>query len=125
MANEKINYVEFAAHDLKATRAFFTHAFGWRFQAYGRDYLAFSDAGLEGGFYRAALASRSASGGALIVLYSPALEQTLARVVAAGGQITKPIFTFPGGRRFHFLEPSGNELAVWGDAEASVEGGSH
>ena len=52
MANEKINYVEFAAHDLKATRAFFTHAFGWRFQAYGRDYLAFSDAGLEGGFSR-------------------------------------------------------------------------
>lgn len=115
MANtERINYVEFAARDLSATKAFFGAAFGWTFTDYGPDYTAFSNQGIDGGFFRADLASSAANGGALIVLHSDNLEQTLANVEAAGGQIVKPIFSFPGGRRFHFREPSGNELAVWG-----------
>ena len=113
-----INYVEFAAADLEASKAFFEQAFNWQFQDYGPDYTAFSQAGLDGGLYRAALQSRSDTGGALIVLYSNDLEATLARVEAAGGRIVRPTFAFPGGRRFHFTEPSGNELAVWSDRAA-------
>lgn len=113
--HEKINYVEFPATDLSATKAFFEEAFGWSFEDFGPDYTAFSDQGLNGGFYRADMASTAASGSALIVLYSTDLEATQSSVERAGGIIVKPIFSFPGGRRFHFTEPSGNELAVWGD----------
>jgi predicted enzyme related to lactoylglutathione lyase len=113
--HEKINYVEYAAKDLGATKAFFERAFAWVFEDFGPDYTAFSDQGLDGGFYRADKVSTTASGGALIVLYSADLEATQARVEQAGGTIVEPIFSFPGGRRFHFTEPSGNELAVWGD----------
>lgn len=115
--NEKINYVEFPAHDLERTKAFFAAAFGWRFVDYGPDYTAFADQGLDGGFYRSELSATTDRGSALIVLRSDALEQAQARVEAAGGAIVKPIFSFPGGRRFHFLEPSGNELAVWSEGE--------
>lgn len=113
----KLNYVEFPAADLEATKAFFEAAFGWQFTDYGPDYTSFSDQGLDGGFYRADAASVTANGGALVIFYSARLEETLAKVEAAGGRINKPIFSFPGGRRFQFLEPSGNELAVWGDPE--------
>ena len=113
--HEKINYVEFAATDLDATKAFFEAAFGWSFEDFGPDYAAFSNQGLDGGFYRADMTATTASGAALIVLYSADLEATQARVEQAGGTIIKPIFLFPGGRRFHFTEPSGNELAVWAD----------
>ncbi len=113
--HEKIDYVEFPARDLDATRAFFAAAFGWRFDDYGPDYCAFAGEGLDGGFYRAPLHSSTQAGGALLVFYSEDLEATQARVERAGGQIVKPIFAFPGGRRFHFTEPSGNELAVWSD----------
>ena len=112
-AHEKINYVEFAARDLAATAAFFEAAFGWTFTHYGPDYMAFSGEGLDGGFYRADLAARSERGSALLIFYSERLEDTLAKVSAAGGEIIKPVFSFPGGRRFHFTEPSGNEFAVW------------
>ncbi|MCZ4316966.1 VOC family protein [Comamonadaceae bacterium G21597-S1] len=117
-AHEKINYVEFPARDLAQTKAFFTAAFGWSFVDYGPDYAAFSDQGLDGGFYRSELQATTASGSALVVFFSQALEETQARVERAGGRIVKPIFTFPGGRRFHFVEPSGNEFAVWGEALA-------
>lgn len=110
-----IDYLELPARDLTATRAFFSAAFGWRFIDYGPDYIAFEDAGIQGGFYRADLCSRSDRGGVLVVLYSADLEQTLREVEEAGGTISNPIFQFPGGRRFHFLEPSGNELAVWSE----------
>jgi uncharacterized protein len=113
--HEKINYVEYAAKDLLATKAFFEKAFGWTFTDYGPDYTSFANQGLDGGFYHAPLANQTETGGALIVLYSNNLEATLAKVVAAGGVIVKPIFDFPGGRRFQFLEPSGNEFAVWGE----------
>lgn len=116
--HEKINYVEFPSLDLAASKRFFGEAFGWSFVDYGPDYAAFSDAGLDGGFFRAQAAGRTERGSALVVLYSDALEATLARVEAAGGEVVKPIFPFPGGRRFHFIEPGGNELAVWGEADA-------
>lgn len=113
--HEKIDYVEFPARDLAATKAFFSAVFGWAFTDYGPDYSAFAGQGLDGGFFRAGLAADSGMGSALIVFYSMDLEDTLARIEAAGGTINKPIFGFPGGRRFHFREPSGNELAVWSD----------
>jgi predicted enzyme related to lactoylglutathione lyase len=115
-AHDKINYVEFPAKDIERTKAFFTAAFGWSFVDYGPDYAAFSDEGLDGGFYRSELAAKTERGSALIVLYSDGLEATEANVENAGGRIVKPIFAFPGGRRFHFVEPSGNEFAVWGKA---------
>nr|WP_298169745.1 VOC family protein [uncultured Pseudomonas sp.] len=114
-AHEKINYVEFPAKDLQATKAFFTSAFGWTFVDYGPEYCAFSGQGLDGGFYQAGLAASVANGSALIVFYSERLEETLGKVESAGGRVVKPIFAFPGGRRFHFVEPSGNEFAVWSD----------
>lgn len=114
-AHEKINYVEYPTRDLPATKAFFQAVFGWRFTDYGSDYAAFADEGLDGGFFSAEMSARSDSGSALIVFYSAQLEDTLAKVEAAGGKIVKPIFAFPGGRRFHFVEPGGNEFAVWSE----------
>lgn len=113
--HEKLNYVEFPCKDLPATKAFFKQVFSWEFEDYGPEYSAFSNQGLDGGFYQADLHSTEASGGALLVFYSDALEATQAKVKAAGGLISKDIFSFPGGRRFQFLEPSGNELGVWSD----------
>lgn len=112
-AHEKINYVEFPAKDLAATKAFFNSAFGWDFVDYGPDYSAFSGQGLDGGFYASEQPASGATGSVLIVLFSDDLEATQAKISAAGGHINKAIFSFPGGRRFHFIEPSGNELAVW------------
>ncbi|OZG72397.1 glyoxalase [Hahella sp. CCB-MM4] len=113
--HEKLNYVEYAARDLGATKAFFENAFGWDFVDYGPEYSAFSNQGLDGGFYQADRCSSTESGGALVVFYSEDLESTLSKVESAGGSINKAIFSFPGGRRFHFIEPSGNEFAVWSD----------
>lgn len=113
--HEKINYVEFPAKDLVATKAFFAEVFSWSFEDYGSDYMAFSNAGLEGGFYKSELMASSQQGGALVVFYSQALEQTQAKIEKANGLIIVPIFDFPGGRRFHFSDPNGNEYAVWSD----------
>jgi uncharacterized protein len=112
--HEKMNYVEFPARNLSATKAFFETVFGWSFVDYGPTYSSFSGQGLDGGFYAADLAASTENGSALIVFYSARLEETLAKVETAGGRIIRPIFAFPGGRRFHFAEPSGNEFAVWG-----------
>ncbi len=113
--HEKINYVEFPARNLEATRAFFNKAFGWSFQDYGPEYISFSNSGIAGGFYKAELSASAENGSALIVLFSNDLEGTYSKVVDAGGVIIKEIFSFPGGRRFHFSEPSGNEFAVWSE----------
>ena len=113
--HEKINYVELPAKDLAATKAFFQSVFGWSFLDYGPEYTAFENQGLDGGFFKSDLASSTEKGAALIVFYSNQLEATLAKVEKAGGSILRPIFSFPGGRRFHFTEPSGNEFAVWGE----------
>lgn len=111
----KINYVELPACDIEANKRFFSQVFGWSFIDYGPDYVAIHDAGLDGGFFKSELSSTTAKGGALVILYSDNLEQTLEQVGAAGGTIVQDIFSFPGGRRFHFADPSGNELAVWSE----------
>ncbi len=116
--HDKISYVEFPSRNLEATKAFFEDAFGWSFVDYGPEYTSFSNQGLDGGFFKSDLAASVENGSALVVLYSARLEETLSRVESAGGRIVKPIFSFPGGRRFHFAEPSGNEFAVWGEASA-------
>jgi predicted enzyme related to lactoylglutathione lyase len=109
----KIDYLELSATGgtLDSVKAFYAAAFAWSFTDYGPTYSAF-DEGLEGGFQAE---SSEAAGRPLPVLYSADLEETLAAVEAAGGRILKPIFSFPGGRRFHFADPAGNELAVWGE----------
>jgi len=113
--HEKINYVELPAKDLPATKAFFQSVFGWSFVDYGPEYTAFSNQGLDGGFFQSDLASSTQNGAALLIFYSNQLEATLAKVEKAGGAIVRPIYSFPGGRRFHFTEPSGNEFAVWSE----------
>jgi len=109
----KIDYVEFSGDGLATVKTFYGKAFGWRFVDYGDDYAAFEQAGVEGGF-------RSDDEGRgkppLVVLYAHDLEAMLAKVEQAGGEISAPIFSFPGGRRFHFRDPAGNELAVWSEA---------
>ncbi len=116
--HEKINYVEFPAKDIEATKAFFTTVFGWSFVDYGPEYTAFSNEGINGGFFKSNLIVSTENGSALIVFYSKDLEQTQAKIKSAGGSIIKPIFSFPGGRRFHFADPNGNEYAVWSDINA-------
>ncbi len=115
LEHEKINYVEFPAQDIEAGKAFFQQVFDWKFTDYGPDYTAFSDQGLDGGFYRADLKSNSNQGSALIVFYSKSIEETQQKIENAGGTIVRPVFKFPGGRRFHFTDPNGNEYAVWSD----------
>ena len=111
----KINYIELPAGDLAATKQFFSTAFGWSFVAYGPEYMAIENAGLDGGFYLSDKVATTANGCALVVLYSAELEETLSRVQTAGGAIVKEIFSFPGGQRFHFADPNGNEFAVWSE----------
>ncbi len=113
--HERLNYVEFAAADLESTKAFFSEVFAWQFEDFGPEYTAFHNAGLKGGFYKAEKNANSEQGSALLVFYSESLEQTQEKIKKAGGTILQAIFSFPGGRRFHFSEPSGNELAVWSD----------
>jgi uncharacterized protein len=114
----KIDYVEFPARDLDATKRFFSAAFGWQFVDYGPEYTAFGNAGLDGGFFKSSKVASTGNGSALVVLYCSRLEETLEKVKQAGGTIVKPIFSFPGGRRFHFTDPSGNEHAVWSEVAA-------
>ena len=108
----KIDYIEFPGADLPASKAFFQKAFGWAFTDYGPTYAAMEDAGVDGGI-QADPAERVAA--PLVVLFSTDLEASLAKVTGAGGAITRPIFSFPGGRRFHFREPGGCELAVFSE----------
>lgn len=112
MSDLKINYVEFASPDIAASKQFFTKAFGWGFDDYGPEYQAFADAGIDGGIDGTNNGSARAP---LVILKADDLEAALKRVEDAGGVVTKPIFTFPGGRRFEFREPGGNELAVWSE----------
>ena len=116
--HEKINYVEFPSKDLPITKAFFAKVFGWTFTDYGPDYTAFADEGLDGGFFKSDLSSATENGSALLVFYSADLAKTQVKIENAGGSILKPIFAFPGGRRFHFSDPTGNEFAVWSDKPA-------
>ena len=111
-----IHYVELPSTDIPATKAFFQEVFGWDFEDYGPDYTAILGAGLDGGFYTSETVAREKTGSAMVILYSDDLEASLTAVVKAGGRVIKDIFSFPGGRRFHFTEPSGTELAIWTEA---------
>ena len=107
-----IHYVEFGVKDMDSTKEFYGRAFGWEFTDHGPTYSSFSKAALDGGFDADA---PGAIGRPLVILYSADLESAEQRVRNAGGRIVKPIFSFPGGRRFHFSDPAGNELAIWSD----------
>ena len=108
-----INYIEIPVKDMVATKAFFAGVFGWQFEDYGPHYSCFLNAGIDGGFYQADSSFNLAKGCPLIVLFSEQLEQTQVAIESAGGDITQAIFSFPGGRRFHFTDPNDNEYAVW------------
>lgn len=114
-ADGKLDYLELPARGgtLDRVKSFYSAAFGWAFTDYGPTYSAFAE-GLDGGFD----ADPEAVAKPLPVLYATDLERTLAAVEAAGGTILRPIYPFPGGRRFHFSDPAGNELAVWSDGPA-------
>jgi uncharacterized protein len=109
-----IDYVEFTVRDLGAAKRFYATAFGWQFNDYGPEYAGIKGAdGEVGGFHQA---PQVRAGGPLVVLYSKDLDKTLEAVRAAGGRIVREPFDFPGGRRFQFTDPSGNELGVWSQA---------
>ncbi|MCB9739466.1 MAG: VOC family protein [Deltaproteobacteria bacterium] len=110
-----IDYIELPVHDMAAARAFYAAAFGWRFNDYGPGYTGIVRPGGQGeaGGLRLQADHAGSRGGPLVILYSAEIDATEAAVRAAGGEVVVPIFAFPGGRRFAFLDPSGNELAVW------------
>lgn len=112
MESNHISYIEFKAHDLEKIKAFYQQAFDWTFTDYGPTYTSFAESGVYGGFEKT---DDAIVNGALVVLYHKDLIQCKARVQKAGGGIPKDIFAFPGGKRFHFEDPDGNELAVWSD----------
>jgi hypothetical protein len=109
-----IDYVEFTVRDLGAAKRFYAAAFGWQFNDYGPDYAGIK--GVDGEVGGLTQSAQPRTGGPLVVLYSKDLEKTLAGVRAAGGKIVREPFAFPGGRRFQFTDPSGNELGVWSQA---------
>ncbi|MBK1868142.1 VOC family protein [Aestuariivirga sp. YIM B02566] len=112
--DRQIDYVEFNVADIARSKSFYGTAFGWSFTDYGPAYCEFNDGRLKGGL--TTTAPVRASGGPLVILYADDLEAVEASVRRAGGEIRKPIFDFPGGRRFHFSDPDGYELAVWSAA---------
>ena len=112
LKHHEVQYIEFLSPDLPRIKEFYTKAFGWNFTDYGPGYTAFEGGYVDGGF----TPGTPVTGSVLVILYSEKLEETLERVKNAGGMIVKEIFTFPGGRRFHFSDPDGNELAVWSSA---------
>lgn len=112
----KINYLEIPVRDMAASKQFFSEVFGWTFSDYGTDYCALNNAGIDGGFYSSAMAANADNGSPLIVLYADSLEGVMEQVQQHGGTVKKPIFSFPGGKRFHFTDPSGNEYAVWSES---------
>ncbi len=114
---KQIDYVEFQVTDIQEAKRFYGDLFGWTFQDYGDRYTGFNHGGGTGGFTKVDAVSR---GGPLIVLYADDLEAMQRDIIRTGGRIVREIFAFPGGRRFHFTDPSGNELAVWSDHDPAV-----
>jgi len=113
--HHSIDYIEMATTDMFVQKDFYHKLFGWEYTDYGPDYCAFVGSGIEGGFDKSVTANPE---GVRVIFYSDDLEQSRGDVVTAGGEIHKDIFSFPGGRRFHFLDPSGNHFAIWSDKEA-------
>ncbi|HJS43772.1 MAG TPA: VOC family protein [Gemmatimonadales bacterium] len=110
--DRRIDYIEMAATSIDATKRFYQDVFGWKFTDYGPEYTSFADGRIAGGFYKA---DAVRAGTVLVVIFAVGLAAVEQHVRKAGGKIVKPVFSFPGGRRFHFTDPSGNELAVWSD----------
>jgi predicted enzyme related to lactoylglutathione lyase len=109
-----IDYIEFTVHDLGAAKRFYATAFGWQFNDYGPEYAGIKGAAGEvGGLHQT---NDARTGGPLVVLYSEDLDNSVAAVRSAGGKIVREPYPFPGGRRFHFADLSGNELGVWSKA---------
>jgi hypothetical protein len=116
--NQRIDYFEFSVGDIGRSRSFYGGAFGWSFKDYGPSYCEFSDGRLTGGFALGGNGSpgdRIKGGGPLVILYAGDLAETQRRIEQAGGTVVKPAYSFPGGRRFHFTDPDGYELAVWSE----------
>ena len=113
--HEKINYLEFPSKDLEVTKKFFSQCFGWDFIDYGPEYSAITGAGIDGGFYLSELNCSSEMGSVLVVLYSKDLKASEEKIIRHGGVISKETFSFPGGQRFHFKDPNGNEYAMWSE----------
>ena len=111
----RIDYVEMTTTDIDKTRAFLEQLFGWEFQEWGPDYYSFNDGRLDGGLQRNA--EQASASSVLLVFYSENLERDYERVQELGATISQEIFEFPGGRRFHFVEPAGTEFAIWASAE--------
>ncbi|WP_102192104.1 VOC family protein [Microbacterium aurantiacum] len=112
--HHSINYVELTVTDLEAAKSFYAHAFGWRFNDYGPTYAgiaALNGGGEVGGLFGGA--EPRPVGGPFVLLYSDDLDETRRAIVGAGGEIRTEPYGFPGGRRLHFADPSGNELGVW------------
>ena len=116
--NFRMDYIEFPATDIPATKRFYHAVFGWDFQDYGPGYVSFHDGRLGGGFNaesQPAGAGGDKTRGVLVVIYARSLDDTRRKVIEAGGKVVREIFEFPGGKRFHFADPNGNELAVWSE----------
>lgn len=113
--DQKVDYIEFPCADFDAAQSFYEQAFGWSFTDYGPEYRAFTDGRIDGGFYRSDQHASTGNGAPLVIVYAADLAAALERVLASGGTIVREIFSFPGGRRFHFADPNSNELAVWSD----------
>jgi uncharacterized protein len=114
--DRRIDYIEFRASDLDMVKAFYSTAFGWKFTDYGPDYTSFEDGRITGGFERTEGEADRGTGrpGPLVVIYAKDLGELKRAVADAGGTVQEQI-EFPGGRRFYFLDPAGNRLAVWTD----------
>ena len=114
-AENRIDYVEIPVTDLPKARAFLEAMFGWEFQEWGDEYFSFGDGRLDGGLRKSDVPA--AANGVLLIFYSDDLERDVARVQELGGSISQEIFPFPGGRRFHFIDPVGTEFAIWSEPE--------
>jgi predicted enzyme related to lactoylglutathione lyase len=110
--NLRVDYVEFPAVNLEAAERFYTEVFGWHFKHQNADYISFNDGRMRGGFFKS---TQPRPGGPVIVLYALDLEETRAKIIVHGGSICRQTFSFPGGRRFHFSDPSRNVLGVWSE----------
>jgi predicted enzyme related to lactoylglutathione lyase len=113
-AENRIDYIEIPVTDPSKAREFFSSLFGWKFESWGDDYISFNDGRLTGGFCRAE--SPAPATGVLVVFFTEDLERDFERVKELGATISKEIFHFPGGRRFHFVDPVGTEYAIWSAA---------
>lgn len=113
--DRQVDNIEFNVSDIARSKAFYGEVFGWQFVDYGPTYTEFSDGRLTGGF---STGESVRPGGPLVIVYADDLAHTQCRIEAAGGRISRAVFAFPGGRRFHFLDLDGYELAVWSASEA-------